>query len=246
MQDAVWQRFNLYKQAILKAVIAEVNVTQGIPVQIMEIVLTSPMRGFLKCSEPRRIYSLPFAVAFRENDLFWQHSRGSHWYLINLTEYDIDAQQAKRALMHLHDWKSQAPWLIRQSQILLNNHPDIQPRGDAEFGIGDRSLLQIAKKQMYWLPPEEIRLHPLKQALSTKIKLGASNYAAIAYALEFFFPDADLLKCGQSDIKKMITGLDNFAGSTGLLNNKTLDAVIYTWIEIRGNGFEDNAWDAWV
>ncbi len=104
MYEADWQLYESYKQTILKAVVAEINVTQRVPVRIMELILTRPMQGILKCSEPRRLFSVPFALRLRKNEFNWQINNGPEWYRMNLAEYNIDPEQIKHSLSHFYDW----------------------------------------------------------------------------------------------------------------------------------------------
>lgn len=69
-------------------------------------------------------------------------------------------------------------------------------------------------------------------------QLSWKDREGIARALIQAYPDADRLSLSLDDLKDMVTGLQGFAGPPAPPKPAHLEAILWTWMRLAGDGEE--------
>jgi len=138
--------------------------------------------------------------------------------------------------------------LMPVCRSIIEDFPGLLPPDEAGIMLQDETLLAYLKKEFPEVIQKQQVLKDLEICLYRLLPLTLNNYAALAICLNDLYPEADLINMSDEDIFDLIRVLPNFLSHAHKEEHTTdlLRAVLYSWIHITGEGFDDTAFDAYV
>ncbi|MBD3224887.1 MAG: hypothetical protein GF313_09165 [Caldithrix sp.] len=208
---AICLHFEQYKTELFKDVIKQINENLKIPVNLMELVFTAPGQALLLCSEPRRIWSLPFTCRYTKSGLQWQFNDGPQWYQWDWPEHRTLKMISSKVewIQHLHDVHQWSVWIHQLAGRIARHHPRLISRKGLYNKLSDEQIRRILPARYMDLLDHKSLIHAMNQALTIHRPLDIRDTDSLMQTLYILCPHKDLQRCDEHALRQIIGNLPN-------------------------------------